>query len=147
MIYYNCRSGLQGLTRPKGIKLPVKYHQIIKRTCITTNPSSMQTSHAGHNPSSDEDEPHMLAGVLQRILQNAGALLEVGNCSITLTGVTGNTVVTRAALPNQGRPTRHTRFQLSEDVAGWVAQYRIPLVVNDTRLDPRFKRLEQGPRG
>src|SRR6266704_984867 len=114
---------------------------------MTTNTSSMQNSHAGHNTSSGEDEPHTLAGALQRIVQNAGALLEVGNCSITLTGVTGNTVVTRAAFPTQGRPTRHTRFQLNEEVTGWVAQYRIPLVINDTCLDPRFKRLEQGPVG
>src|SRR6266567_202624 len=114
---------------------------------MTTNTSSMQNSHAGHNTSSGEDEPHTLAGALQRIVQNAGALLEVGNCSITLTGVTGNTVVTRAAFPTPGRPTRHTRFQLNEEETGWVAQYRLPLVINDTCLDPRFKRLEQGPVG
>src|SRR5215472_9480677 len=114
---------------------------------MTTNASSMQNSHAGHNASSGEDEPHALAGALQRIVQNAGALLEVNNCSIALTGATGNTVVTRVALPNQGRPTRHARFQLNEEVAGWVAQYRIPLVINDTRLDPRFKHLEQASTG
>lgn len=114
---------------------------------MTTNTSSMQNSHADHNTSSDEDEPHTLAGMLQRIVQNAGALLEVSNCSIALTGVTGNTMVTRAALPNLGHPTRHTRFQLNEGVAGWVAQYRIPLVINDTRLDPRFKRPGETPVG
>ena len=76
---------------------------------MTTNTSSMQNSHAGHNTSSGEDEPHTLAGVLQRIVQNAGALLEVSNCSIALTDATGCTVVTRAALPNLGRPTRQTR--------------------------------------
>jgi len=110
---------------------------------MTTNTSSMQNSHADHNSPSEEEEPHALVDALQRIVQNAGALLEVGNCSIALTGVTGNTVVTHAASPHQGRPTRHTRFQLNEGVAGWVAQYRIPLVINDTRLDPRFKRLEE----
>ena len=88
---------------------------------MTTNTSSMQNSHADHNSSSDEDEPHALVDALQRIVQNAAALLEVGNCSIALTGVTGNTVVTHAAFPHQGRPTRHTRFQLNEGVAGWVA--------------------------
>src|SRR6266487_2968506 len=85
-------------------------------------------SHANHNTLPDEDETRALAGVLQRIVQNAGALLEVSNCSIALTDATGCTVVTRAALPNLGRPTRHTRFQLNEGVAGWVAQYRVPLI-------------------
>ena len=111
------------------------------------NTSSMQNSHAGHNSSSDEDEPYTLAGALQRIVQNAGTLLEISNCSIALTGVTGNTVVTHTAFPHQGRPTRHAPFQLNEEVAGWVAQYRIPLVINDTRLDPRFRRLEETPAG
>src|SRR5215470_14129083 len=114
---------------------------------MTTNTSSMQNFHASHNTSSGEDEPHTLASVLQRIVQNAGALMEVNNCSIALTGVTGNTVVTRSVRPNQARPTRNTRFQLNEDVAGWVAQYRIPLVINDTRLDPRFKHLEPAHAG
>jgi len=114
---------------------------------MTTNTSSIQDSHANHNTLPDEDETRALAGVLQRIVQNAGALLEVSNCSIALTDATGCTVVTRAALPNLGRPTRHTRFQLNEGVAGWVAQYRIPLVINDTRLDPRFKRLGETPVG
>src|SRR5260370_7358524 len=101
MIYYNCRSGLQGFTRPNRIQLPVKYHQIIKRTCLTTNTSSMQNSHAGHNTPSDEDEPHILPGALHPILQNPPAVLEAPTSSTTLTRPPPNPLHPPHPLPPQ----------------------------------------------
>src|SRR5215472_6235399 len=126
--------------------LLVKRNQITRRIFMTTNTSSIQDSHVNRNNPPDEDEMRALAGVLQRIVQNAGALLEVSSCSVVLTDATGCTVVTHA-VPDLWSSTRHTRFQLNEGVTGWVAQYRIPLVINDTRLDPRFKPPGEMPTG
>src|SRR5436305_11290617 len=94
-----------------------------------------------------ENEPQELAGLLQKIVQNAGALLEVGSCSLALTDVTGSALVTLAALQKNGHKLRQTRFKLNEGVAGWVAEHREPLVINDVSLDPRFKRLGRSPIG
>ncbi|MFL5655550.1 MAG: ATP-binding protein [Ktedonobacteraceae bacterium] len=93
------------------------------------------------------NEPQELAGLLQKIVQNAGALLEVGSCSLALTDATGSALVTLAALQKNGHKPRHTRFELNEGVAGWVAEHREPLIINDVALDPRFKRLGRTPIG
>jgi two-component system phosphate regulon sensor histidine kinase PhoR len=99
----------------------------------------------GANP--HEDESQELVGTLQKIVQNAGALLEVGSCSVALSDATGSALVTLAALQRNGHTPRHTRFQLNEGVAGWVAEHQEPLLINDVSLDPRFKRLGKVPIG
>ena len=86
------------------------------------------------------DESRELTNVLQRIVENAGVLLEVSNCSVALSDAKGMTIVTRAARPGHGHSYRSTRSRLNEDVAGWVAEHREPLVIDNVRLDPRFKR-------
>jgi PAS domain S-box-containing protein len=88
-----------------------------------------------------------LSGILQKIVQNAGALLEVQNCSLALADITGSVLVTRAALQKHGQQPRHSRFQLNEGVAGWVAEHRSPLLINDVSGDARFKRLGRHPVG
>lgn len=87
-----------------------------------------------------EDESRELTNVLQRIVENAGVLLEVNNCSVALSDAKGMTMVTRATRPSYGHSQRPTRSRLNEDVAGWVAEHREPLVIDNVRLDPRFKR-------
>jgi signal transduction histidine kinase len=87
-----------------------------------------------------EDESRELSDALQRIVENTGALLEVSNCSVTLSNAKGVTVVTQTTQPGQGRSYRSTRFRLNEGIASWVAEHREPLVINNVRLDPRFKR-------
>jgi PAS domain S-box-containing protein len=82
---------------------------------------------------------------LQKTVQHAGALLGVRNCSIALLDGTGTTLVTLAALQPDGQKPRQTRFRLNEGVAGWVAEHREALIINDTSLDPRFKRLGHIP--
>ncbi len=94
-----------------------------------------------------EGESQELAHVLQKIVQNAGALLGVERCSLALLDASATVLVTLAALSKQGRIPRHTRFRLNEGVAGWVAQHREPLVISDVSLDPRFKRLGHTPVG
>ncbi len=88
-----------------------------------------------------------LVDVLQKIVQNAGALLEVSRCSIALVEATGTTLVTLATLASKGHRPRQTRFRINEGVAGWVAEHREPLVINNVSLDTRFKRLGRVPVG
>ena len=88
-----------------------------------------------------------LVDVLQKIVQNTGALLSVNNCSVALLDDGGTTLVTLTALNKEGYKPRHTRFQKSEGVAGWVAEHREALIINDVSLDPRFKRLGRIPVG
>src|SRR5713101_8958184 len=114
---------------------------------MTANISSIQDRQFVDGAIPNENESQELVSTLQKIVQNAGALLEVGSCSVALSDVTGTALVTLAALQRNGHTPRHTRFQLNEGVAGWVAEHREPLIINDVRLDPRFKRLGRAPVG
>src|SRR5574340_613301 len=86
-----------------------------------------------------------LVDVLQKIVQNAGALLDVTNCSLALLDAKGTSLITLAALQKRGYHARQTRFQKNEGVAGWVAEHREALVIADAGLDQRFKRLGRTP--
>lgn len=119
---------------------------------MTTNISSRQNSGREKLSSFEGMAPvagasRELVDVLQKIVQNAGALLDVNNCSVALLDAGGSTLVTLATLHKQGHRPRQTRFQKSEGVAGWVAEHHEPLVINDVSLDPRFKRLGRTPIG
>lgn len=114
---------------------------------MTANISSIHSRQSEHSAFSIEGESQELVDVLQKIVQNAGALLEVDSCSLALLDSTGSTLVTLAALHKQGRKPRHTRFQRNEGAAGWVAENRVPLSISDVSLDPRFKRLGRTPIG
>lgn len=92
-------------------------------------------------------EGQALSDMLQKIVQNAGALLEVQSCSLALADITGSVLITQAALQKHGQQPRHSRFQLNEGVAGWVAEHRSPLLINDVSGDARFKRLGRLPIG
>jgi len=114
---------------------------------MTTNISSIHDRQFVSSSASIEGESQELVDVLQKIVYNAGALLEVRNCSVALLDAKGSTLVTLAALQKDGRTPRHTRFRLNEGVAGWVAEHCEPLIINDVSLDPRFKRLGRTPIG
>src|SRR5205085_5700286 len=114
---------------------------------MTANISSLYDRQLLHGTSLIEGESQELVDVLQKIVQNAGALLEVNNCSVALLNATRTTLVTLAALQQNGQRPRYTRFQLNEGVAGWVAEHRKPLIILDVSHDPRFKRLGRVPIG
>ncbi len=114
---------------------------------MTANISSIPDRQFVLSSASVEGESQELVDVLQKIVYNAGALLEVRNCSVALLDASESTLVTLAALQKNGRTPRHTRFRLNEGVAGWVAENCEPLVINDVSLDPRFKRLGRTPIG
>ena len=114
---------------------------------MATNISSRQSSQPLNGVAPIAGASQELVDVLQKIVRNAGALLDVDNCSVALLDAGGSSLVTLAALQKQGRRPRHTRFQQNEGVAGWVAEHREPLIINDVSLDPRFKRLGRAPIG
>ncbi len=114
---------------------------------MTTNISSIHDRQFVHGATPFENESQELAGILQKIVQNAGALLEVNSCSLALCDTQGTALITLAALQKNGQKPRHTRFELNEGVAGWVAEHRTPLLINDVSLDLRFKRLGRNPIG
>jgi PAS domain S-box-containing protein len=118
-----------------------------KGVSMTTNISSRQDSRPLNGMAPIVGASQELVDVLQNIVRNAGALLDVDNCSVALLDAGGSSLVTLAALQKQGRRPRHTRFQQNEGVAGWVAEHREPLIINDVSLDPRFKRLGRAPIG
>jgi len=88
-----------------------------------------------------------LIEVLQQIVRNMAALLEMQDCSIVLQDAQGTTLVTHAAPQEQKHGVNHARFQGNESVTAWVAEHREPLVINDISLDPRFKREGTTPVG
>lgn len=114
---------------------------------MTANISFVHDHQFVQHVASVEGESQELADILQKIVQNAGALLDVRNCSVALLDASRTTLVTLAALQKNGRKPRHTRFRFSEGVAGWVAEHQEPLVIHDVALDPRFKRLGRTPIG
>ncbi|GHO94225.1 hypothetical protein KSF_042730 [Reticulibacter mediterranei] len=85
--------------------------------------------------------------IIKKIVQHAGALLEVAHCSLALVDASNTAVVTLAALLPHGQQPRRTRFHFNEGVAGWVAAHRRSLLLNCAEQDPRFKRLGSQPIG
>jgi PAS domain S-box-containing protein len=114
---------------------------------MTANISFIQDRQMLSSSTTPLSESKELGNVLQRIVQNAGALLDVHNCSVALLNVSTSMLVTLAALQDNGQKTRQTQFRVSEGVAGWVAEHGEPLVISDVSLDPRFKRLGRTPVG
>lgn len=114
---------------------------------MTANISFIQDKQTLNPAQLGGSESKELVDVLQKIVQNVGALLNVHNCSVALLDPTGNLLVTLAALQDSGQKTRQTKFRLGEGVAGWVAEHREPLVIQDVNVDARYKRLGRTPVG
>jgi len=106
--------------------------------------SSKRDSVAGStNISLPAGEIRELVDVLQKIVQNVGALLEVDSCSVTLLDTEQHKLVTLATAQKQGRQPRNTQFPESDGIARWVAEHREALVTNDVSHDPRFEHVDQ----
>ncbi len=114
---------------------------------MTIHTSSRQDSQSLNEKAPFAGVSRELVDVLQKIVRNAGDLLGVDNCSVALLDTGESVLVTLAALQKEGQQPRHTRFQPDEGVAGWVAQHREPLIINDVSQDVRFKRLGSMPVG
>jgi PAS domain S-box-containing protein len=118
-----------------------------KRIAMTANISFIHDRQLVDTMTIVEGESQELVDLLHKIVQNVGALLEVQNCSVALLSAKKTMLVTLAALQKQGQRLRQTRFQLNEGAAGWVAEHRKALIINNVSLDPRFKRLGRAPIG
>ncbi|HEY7985224.1 MAG TPA: ATP-binding protein [Ktedonobacterales bacterium] len=88
-----------------------------------------------------------LEEILDRLVQNAGMLLEVTSCSVALQDPATGDLVTWSALNVGPDGPRHTRFRPGEGVAGWVALHMRPLIIDDATAEPRFKQLGGNPIG
>src|SRR5947209_536146 len=129
---------------------PMKGLFRVKEFLMTTNTSPTPSTYEPQSMpgiSSIESVSQELVNVLQKIVENAGALLDVTNCSVALLDTKTSMLVTQATLHKTGYVQRNTRFQMNEGVAGWVAEHREPLIINDVSLDPRFKKLGRSPVG
>src|SRR5450755_1270629 len=93
----------------------------VKRIFMTANITFIHDRQAVNITTSIEGESQELVDVLQKIVQNTSALLDVQNCSVALLDDTQTTLVTLAALQKHGQLLRQTRFRLNEGVAGGVA--------------------------
>jgi signal transduction histidine kinase len=102
--------------------------------------SSKRDSQAGNSHISfPVGEMLELDGILQKIVQNMGALLEVDRCSVALLDTEQDKLVTLATFQRQGHKALNTHFQENDGVTSWVAQYRETLVINDVSQDSRFE--------
>jgi signal transduction histidine kinase/GAF domain-containing protein len=90
--------------------------------------------------------PH-LEEILDRLVENAGRLLDVTSCSVALLDPASGDLVTWSALNVGPDGPRHTRFRPNEGVAGWVAVHMRPLIIDDATTEPRFKQLGGNPVG
>ncbi len=114
-------------------------------TNISTSIDNGPSPASGASPIGGESQ--LLIDTLQKIVQHAGALLEVDNCAIALLDAERNTLITLATIQESEGNPRRIQFQTSEDVARWVAEHREAVISNDVSLDPRFKQLNQSPKG
>lgn len=107
---------------------------------MTANKSSKRDSQAGNTHLSfPVGEMHALDGILQKIMYNVCALLEVHSCSVTLLDTEQHKLVTLATLQKQDYEPCITQFQESDAITNWVAQHREALVINDVSNDSRFE--------
>jgi signal transduction histidine kinase len=108
---------------------------------MTTNiSSSKRDSQAGNTHISiSRGEMQELEGILQKIVHNLGALLEVDSCSVALLHTDQHKLVTLATFQKQEHRSRITQFQECDGVANWIAQHREALVINDVSHDSRFE--------
>ncbi len=108
---------------------------------MTINMSfSKSDSQAGNTHLSlSRGEIQELDGILQKIVHNLGALLQIDSCSLALLDTNQHKLVTLAIFQKQEHRPRITQFQEWDGVANWVAQYCEALVINDVSHDSRFE--------
>ena len=79
-----------------------------------------------------------LPSLLKLIVSSVTELLECEASSLFLIDRTGEQLVLRVATgPVQGE-IKELRLNVGEGIAGWVAEHRKGLIVNDPKQDPRF---------
>ena len=82
-----------------------------------------------------------LPSVLTKVLQNAEALMEAEASSVMLYDAAAGELFYEVALGEAGgRIKEQKRLKVGVGIAGWVAEHRQPLSIEDAYQDPRFFR-------
>ncbi len=76
--------------------------------------------------------------VLHRAMQAAEELLQAEASSIFQMDEARGDLFFRVARGEKAEQVKEIRIKLGEGVAGWVAAHQTPLIVADTRVEPRF---------
>jgi len=78
--------------------------------------------------------------LLTTIMDLACQVMKAEASSLMLLDESTNELTFRVALGEKGEEVKQYRVKMGEGIAGWVAQHRQPLLVEDASRDPRFKK-------
>lgn len=81
-----------------------------------------------------------LTFVLERLLEKAKEILEAEASSLMLLNEEKQELYFHTILGEKSEKLRNITLKLGEGIAGWVAQHREPLLIEDCTKDPRFYR-------
>src|SRR5258706_16296471 len=76
--------------------------------------------------------------VLEAVLELAAKVVKAEASSLLLLDEKTNELYFDVALGTVSAQVKQIRIKMGEGIAGWVAQKKAPLIVNDVRKDPRF---------
>jgi signal transduction histidine kinase len=108
---------------------------------MTSNMSSSKSdTQAGYTHISiPADEMQELDGILQKIVRNLGALLQIESCSVALLDSTQHKPVTLATFQKLEYGPRLPLSQEFDSMANWVARHHKAIVINNISHDSRFE--------
>ncbi|MBT9586119.1 sensor domain-containing diguanylate cyclase [bacterium] len=83
---------------------------------------------------------HPLQEVVHRLADELKGLLHADRCSVLIVDDEKHELAFHDSSALSPWERENIRFRMGEGVAGWVAQNREPVLIEDVKLDPRFKR-------
>lgn len=83
---------------------------------------------------------HPLEEIVQRLADELCELLSANRCSVLILDEDNHELAFHESSALSDWEQEHIRFRVGEGIAGWVAQHREPLLVEDVNADPRFKK-------
>jgi PAS domain S-box-containing protein len=78
--------------------------------------------------------------LLRLLMELASQMVDAESSAVILVDESSNELFFEVALGEKGDQVREHRLRIGEGIAGWVAQHRVPLLVEDAAQDPRWKR-------
>src|SRR5882672_3739051 len=76
--------------------------------------------------------------VLEAVLELAAKVVKAEASSLLLLDEKTNELYFDVALGSVSAKVKQIRIKVGEGIAGWVAEKKLPLIVNDVKKDPRF---------
>lgn len=83
---------------------------------------------------------HPLQEVVQRLADELKSLLNADRCSVLILDDQNHELAFHESSALNDWEQRNIRFRVGEGVAGWVAQHREPVLIEDVHSDARFKK-------